>query len=169
MIEVCPICGEDFNIKPSRIKKCKVVCCSRECCNKSRSIRMLGENNHQFGLKGDKNASFKGLIINKRNNRQNDIWIYEPNHPFANSQGRVKFHRYIVEQNAIRFDIEVFVNIDGQFYLKQNYYDHHIDGNHDNNSVDNLQVVTKAEHRRLHNLMHPQKRDDITGRFLKEN
>lgn len=40
-------------------------------------------------------------------------------------------------------------------------------GNHNNNEFTNLQIVTRAEHRRLHNLMKAPTRDILTGRFIK--
>lgn len=42
---------------------------------------------------------------------------------------------------------------------------HHIDGNHTNNSADNLMVVTKSEHMKIHAGM---KRRDKSGCFVKE-
>lgn len=166
---VCPICGKAFSVKPSHLKRYKTVCCSRECNRKHRSIYMKGEGNHQYGLKGNKNASFKGNVISKKNNQQFDYWIYCPDHPYANRSKRVKLHRYVVEQNAERFNQKYFDEIEGKLYLRKDLFVHHIDGDHNNNSAENLQIVTKSEHRRLHNIMHPQVKDKKTGRFIKEN
>jgi dUTP pyrophosphatase len=126
---------------------------------------MSGSNNHQFGLRGSLNASFKGELTEKRNGTTNDFWIYVPNHPFCNKSGRVKYHRFLVEQLYHLFDPNSFVVIDGKSYLKPELYVHHIDGNHDNNDINNLQVVTREEHRSIHNRMNPQARDFETGRF----
>lgn len=165
---VCPICGKEFHVKPSHLKRYKTVCCSKECSRKPRSIYMSGEGNHQYGLKGDKNASFKGMLTQRKNSTQLDAWIYCPEHPYARSDGRVKLHRYIVEQNADYFDRSFFDEVNNHLYLRKDLFVHHIDGNHDNNNIENLQVVTKAEHRRLHNKMHPRPKDYKTGRFIKE-
>lgn len=43
---------------------------------------------------------------------------------------------------------------------------HHIDGNHSNNSVDNLKVLSKSEHMSIHASL---KRRDAYGRFINEN
>lgn len=161
----CPICGKTFHAAPSRLKKYKVVCCSMECSKKWRAELMRGEGNHQYGLKGDKNASFKGAYTKKRNGTVWDVFEYCPNHPYANKHGRVKVHRLIVERNYDRFDPACFDLIDGEHYLKKNLYVHHIDGNHDHNWVNNLEIVTRAEHRRIHNLENPQRKDPETGRF----
>ena len=56
----CEICGKLIHRKPYEITKNKHVTCSRECLNKLKSIIYSGQGNHQWGLKGDKNSSFKG-------------------------------------------------------------------------------------------------------------
>lgn len=163
----CPICKADFHVKPSHLKRFKQVCCSRDCSRALRRIRMTGCGNHQFGLTGNKNASFKGDEIKRKNNRLVDIMVYVPDHPYANKCGRVKKHRLIVEQHHDAFDDKFFEIVNGKKYLKKCFFVHHIDGNHGNNDVNNLAVVSRSEHRRLHNLMSPQKRDAISGRFCK--
>jgi len=55
----CPICGIEFYKKKSQLKKSKTSCCGRECSNKYMSTSFSGKNNHQYGLKGKLNASFK--------------------------------------------------------------------------------------------------------------
>ena len=163
----CPICGKFFYVKESRLKRYKTVCCSRECNRKARSIWMSGKGNHQYGLKGHLNSSFKDGITKKRNNNQVDYWIYIPNHPFASKSGRVKYHRYLVEQNFEKYDEKYFSAIGHRHYLKPEMLVHHKDGNHDNNDISNLQVVTKDEHRSIHNFMNPQERDKANGQFVK--
>ena len=167
---ICTQCGKAFYMKPSqmsRYERREGFFCSKDCFYKHKSGYMTGENNHQWGLKGNLNASFKGGRIRKRNNTQNDIWVYVPDHPFRNRYGRVKYHRYLVERSYSSgiFDPACFIMINGTWYLKPELYVHHKDGNHDNNDINNLQVVTKAEHRRIHNLMNPQAREVETGRF----
>lgn len=56
---ICPVCNKEFHCKPYHLKRCKTVCCSRECDLVMRQIRMSGSNNHQYGLKGSLNASYK--------------------------------------------------------------------------------------------------------------
>jgi len=80
----------------------------------------------------------------------------------------VKKHRLIVELNYRKFDCKYFALIDGRYYLKKQYVIHHIDGNHDNNDLGNLKIVTVMEHRHLHNLMSPQPKSRTTGRFIKQ-
>lgn len=102
----CAICGKGIHAAPSKLKATKVICCSMECSKKWRSIAMSGQGNHQYGLKGEKNASFKGRRTMKKNNHQYDIFEYCPDHPYANKSGRVKLHRLIVERNLEAFSSE---------------------------------------------------------------
>lgn len=148
---ICEICGKSFHRKPSALKRYKHHTCSKECLNKLKSILYSGEGNHQYGLKGELNASFKGEYTIKRNVNQIDIWKYVPTHPYCNRSGRVKLHRWIVEQNYTKFNPKYFEVIDDQIVLRKDSYVHHIDGNHDNNDINNLLPVTKAEHRSIHN------------------
>lgn len=161
----CEICGKEYHMKPSHLKRFKHHTCSRECCNKLKSILYKGSNNHQWGLKGDKNASFKGEKILKKNNGVIDIFVYIPNHPYANKNGRVLLHRYIVEQNYTMYNIKYFEEIDGKIFLRKDSHVHHINGDHNNNEPENLIPVTKSEHRSLHNNEVTIVRDVKTGRI----
>lgn len=161
----CEVCGKMFHRKQYRINKTKHLTCSRTCAYELRKVLYAGENNHQWGLKGPLNASYKGAEIQKRNNHLVDIHVYVPNHPNADKRGRVTKHRLLVEQHYERFDAKYFEEIDGQFYLKKSTQVHHINFNHDDNRIDNLMPVTKSEHRVIH-MMHLEIiRDISTGRI----
>lgn len=144
----CMVCGKHFHLKKSYRGKRTVWnghCCSYECGKKMRSITMIGSLNHQYGLRGNKNASFKtGIVIT--------CYGYEltlvPEHPFANCDGRVFTHRLVAEKYLLTD--ENSVEIDGVKYLSSKYSVHHKDFNKLNNSVDNLAVMTKGEHMKLH-------------------
>ena len=112
---------------------------------------MTGKGNHQYGLKGELNASFKGKEIIKHNNSVDDIMVYDPTHPYADKHGRVRKHRLLVEQNYKLFDSKFFLYEGGRIVLKKEYEVHHKDGNHNNNDINNLQVLTKGEHVSIHN------------------
>lgn len=162
----CATCGKKFYLKPSRIKSCKNgVTCSKECCNRYKSVWFSGENNHQYGLKGNLNASFKGEEISDTNHNIVDIRVYNPSHPYADEYGRVLKHRLIVEQNHELFDAKFFDIINGVYVLKREYQVHHKDKNHSNNNVNNLEVLTRSEHTSEHNLEKIIIRDPITGRI----
>ncbi len=124
-------------------------------------MRMTGENNHQFGLKGSQNASWKS---DERMSVYGYRMIRMPDHPFANTDGFVFEHRLVAERYLLNHENSVEVN--GIRYLKSEYDVHHIDGSKCNNMPDNLLVVTKAEHRRIHNHLNPMTRDHTTGQFI---
>ena len=146
----CSFCKEAMYMKPSRIKRAKnEVTCSKECSNQLKSIYMSGEGNHQYGLKGEKNASFKGAVIE----HHSYLYEYAPDHPYSNIAGRVRQHRLIVEKEFERFDSIFFENINDKKILKAEYDIHHIDENKQNNNIDNLQILTRGQHTSLHNKM----------------
>lgn len=109
----CEVCGKEFHLKPYALKKNKHHTCSRECLNKLKSTLYKGEGNHQYGIKGDKNSSFKGNVILRKNNRLIERMVYKPNHPHSDRNGRVKEHRLLVEQNYEMFDEKYFDVING--------------------------------------------------------
>lgn len=147
----CEVCGKKFHLKPYAIKHSKHHTCSRECLNKLKSILYKGEGNHQYGLKGDKNASFKGEVILRKNNNLIERMVYKPDNPYADCTGRVKEHRLIVEQHYEMFNPKYFEIIDNKHYLKKSVDVHHINFNHNDNRIENLIPLTRAEHTKLHN------------------
>ena len=164
----CTNCGKEFHLKPYKLAHVTGKCgtfCSRQCFAEYKKIWFVGENNHQFGLSGSKNASFKGKEIKKRNNTEVDVWVYVPEHKYANQAGRVKKHRLVVEQNYSLFDEKYFEVENGKHFLKPEIEVHHKDLNHDNNDITNLEPLTKSEHVSLHNKMNQIIRDD-KGRIV---
>ena len=165
----CTYCGKEFHVKQSQIDRYNRSCgifCSRECMNEYRKIWFKGSNNHQYGLKGKLNSSFKGQETEHQNHKITDIYVYCPNHPYADKNGRVVRHRLVVEQNSKMFDNEYFEVVNGITVLKKDFVVHHKDGNHNNDDVSNLEVMTLSEHTKLHNNMIPRQRDSKTGRFV---
>ena len=143
----CEICGLKMYMKPYRLKRLKNgITCSLVCANSLKKITFKGENNHQYGLKGKLNKSFKGDIVTKQNHKLIEYLVYKPDHPFVRSDNRVLLHRLIVEENFELFDKIFFVNIDGVCYLKPEYDVHHIDENHNNNEITNLKILNRSEH-----------------------
>lgn len=162
----CSVCGRLIYIKPSRLKKVKNgITCSKDCANILKSEYMKGENNHQYGLKGELNASFKGIEITKSNHNVNDILVYCPEHPFKRSDNRVKKHRLIIEENYNLFNPDYFLKIEGKMYLKPEIDVHHINGNHDDNSINNLELLTRSKHTTEHNKEKELVRDKL-GRII---
>ena len=152
---ICPICGTTFWVKPSRVKRVKTsICCSKECSNKLKETTYLGENNHQYGLIGDKNSSFKGKEIISN---LGYIFEYCPGHPKPCDKSikgsRVRQHRLVVERNHTKFNPEYFDIIDGWVVLKDEYDVHHINEIKTDNRLENLQILTREEHSSLHNAL----------------
>lgn len=162
----CEICGKLLHRKPYTLEKNKHVTCSRECLNKLKSILYTGEGNHQYGLKGELNASFKGKIIKKKNNKVVDVLIHESTHPYCDNNGRVKLHRLIVEQNYKRFDNKYFDKVNNRIVLKKTVDVHHLNFNHDDNRIENLVPLTKREHRILHSANNIIVRNKLNGRII---
>lgn len=166
----CAICGKEFHLKPYHIKRCKGdlgFCCSKECVSQLNKVRMRGENNHQFGLKGSRNASFIQGELKGKNHKLVDLMVYVGDwYKGYHENGRITKHRYLVELNHELFNSDAFEEKDGWFYLKKGYEVHHKDCNHDNNQIENLQVLTKGEHRSLHNKIRFIKRN-TKGQFIK--
>ena len=145
----CSICGKSFTRKQSQVNKCKDInnlTCSLDCSAKIRKTLMAGENNHQFGLTGQKNASWKSdEVITVYNYKR----IRVEDHPFRDINNFVLEHRLIAEQYLLTDNNSIEIN--GKKYLKPECAVHHIDFNRLNNSVENLYVF---ENESLHTLFH---------------
>lgn len=102
----CPICGASFHAKPFHVKKYKIVCCSMECSKEHRRQLMTGDGNHQHGLKGDLNASFKGKERLRANNRLTECMVYVGEWYKYATKGRVPKHRFVIEKNYANFSRE---------------------------------------------------------------
>ena len=160
----CTNCGESFHIKKSqkeRYNRNLGFFCSKDCLNMYKVNAYSGEGNHQYGLKGHLNSSFKGDLIERKNHKNVDIYKYVGYEYEGNQKGRVTLHRYLVQENAYLFGIDNFDLINGQHILKKGLDVHHIDHNHSNNDLDNLQVLTRSEHTSEHNKQKEIIRGDI--------
>ena len=80
-------------------------------------------------------------------------------HPYSkttdNYSWRVELHRAIYEAHLNNMSLEDFClackspnNL--KFINPKTHHIHHIDGNHSNNAIENLQCLTKAEHLKIH-------------------
>lgn len=161
----CEVCGKRFHIKESQLNRYKHHTCSKKCMNELKRTLYSGIGNHQYGLKGDLNASFKGKELTKINNDLVDIYVYCPDHPYANKNGRVVKHRLIVEQHYELFDFKYFEKVKGRVVLKKTTQIHHINEDHNDNRIENLIPVTRSEHKIIHNLFKDIVRDPKNGRI----
>ena len=158
----CPICGKQFHLKPYALKKSKTHYCSRACHREAKKEYMKGEKNHQFGLRGSKNASF---VSDYRLNRLGYYITRCENHPFCSKQGFVLEHRLVAEKYLLTDEFAVEVN--GKKYLNPDVEVHHINFDRTDNRPENLKIMAKNDHKKLHAKLNPQPKDPSTGRFIK--
>jgi len=158
----CPVCGKQFHRKPYAIKRTKNLCCSRACSAELRKTTMSGENNHQYGLKGNKNASWKS---DRKLSRYGYIQVRVLNHPFKDKAGFVFEHRLIAEKYLLTD--ENSVEIDGTRYLSPKYEVHHINFDRMDNRVENLVVLSHRDHKKVHNALNPNDVDE-QGHYKKK-
>jgi len=128
--KICKNCGKPCKIEPYREKEFKY--CSRRChglavlCSKKNRKKCI--ENHVFGKN---HPNWKG---GKRKHTEGYIEIKVKDHPYANSNGYVMEHRYIMEQHIGR-------------YLKREESIHHINGNKTDNRIENLELFSNnSEH-----------------------
>lgn len=142
----CAYCGKPLKLKPYKYNLTQNPCCSKECANQLKKEKYKGCSNHQFGLRGPLNASFKTGDLQDQNGKNIDIMVYSPDCPESNKTGRVKKHRLLIYQNKNRFNKCIFK--DDLIHPDINI--HHIDCDHDHNNIDNLVPLTKKQHKSLH-------------------
>lgn len=154
----CDYCGKPIYKRPGVLNKQRYKTCGGECLTILRSEYSKGEYNHQYGLKGAKNATYKGNTYKMKNWYKH---LRVPDHPYA-IDGFVREHRLVAEKYLLD-DINS-IEIDGMRYLRPEYEVHHINGLRIDNRPENLMVLTKSEHCSLHGKLKKNKRDEF-GRF----
>lgn len=158
----CSMCGKMFHKKPSQIKKYKNNFCSKLCLQQFQSINFTGKNNHQYGLKGKLNPTWKS---DEKISYYGYRLLRKLDHPFKNSEGFVFEHRLIAEKFLLNEENSIIV--DNKRYLSSDFVVHHKDFDRLNNEVNNLEIMKKGDHVSLHNKLdfNKHQRDEL-GRFI---
>lgn len=157
----CPICGKKFHKKPYALKNSKNHYCSRTCHNEAKKEYCKGKANHQYGLKGRLNASWKS---DRKVSKYGYIQIRCLGHPFKDGDDFVFEHRLVAEKYLLNDGNSV--TIDGKRYLSPMFVVHHINHNRQDNRTENLVVMTKSEHSKMHSHENPMPKDGQTGKFI---
>lgn len=150
---ICPICNKKFHLKPYRLARSKNHYCSIECHQKAKKEYMKGNKNHQYGLKGNKNATWKS---DRKITNYGYIKVRCLEHPFKDCDGFVFEHRLIAEKYLLNNENSIIIN--GKKYLSPHYIVHHKDFNKKNNNLSNLEVMTLQEHTSLHSKLRKSKK-----------
>lgn len=120
--------------KERGVELSKIEKSSAHRANISKSLKSFHKKNPELYL-GSKNPKWRGGFISDGHGRK---LVYSPNHPNPSKCGIYVYeYRLIMEKKLKR-------------YLKKNEVVHHKDGDHTNNHMDNLQVMTQSEHASIH-------------------
>ncbi len=144
---ICYICGKEFHVKESYLKglkNSKKITCSIGCNSVRQATDNLGENNPNFGNVGLKNPMTKIERITNSGYRL----VHAIDHPFAIDRFWIREHRLVAEHELMNDSQTVVIN--GIKYLSPEYDVHHKNEDKLDNHPDNLMILTRADHMKLH-------------------
>jgi hypothetical protein len=120
--------------------------CECGCGEMIPTINKLGKparfkNHHNIKI-GTQAIHWKG---GRTTNSQGYVLLYSPMHPYRNKQGYVREHRLAYEKYLTQLNKKIT-------YLPPSVEIDHIDGNRQNNNLNNLRIFTKKQHMSMHKL-----------------
>lgn len=119
----------------------------------SNKLRDMGCTLRELSICGHNNPNWKGgrMITNKG---ASYVYIYAPNHPNKTANNNILEHRFVMEQHLKR-------------YLTPEEIVHHINHIKNDNRIENLALVSKAEHAHIHfDEIVPTRKRNSKGRFI---
>ena len=137
----CLICGKPYYAYPHLKEKRKY--CSRRCVNKSK----MGKSNLRKGVQYTKKEGY--------------VFLYNPSHPFCNSQGYVRRSRLVMEKHLGRYlrPVEVMHHKGIKYPLSSIK-------NKQDDRIENLELfATNGNHSRFHSSL---RRRDKHGQLTKK-
>jgi len=140
---ICSICGKKFQnyISPSEILEGKDRVCSKECKAKLNSINNT-KGYYSICTKCGRNNVWN--FPSRKKKMCTECWKKRSETALSTDGYRIncmkKVHRTIMEEHIGR-------------KLKSTEIIHHIDFNKLNNSIENLQIVSRSEHNKIHKFL----------------
>lgn len=140
----CRQCGTDFEVPPSHAGR------RHYCSYKCRDSNSVHRQQKSANVAGARNPSWKGGRAQRV-----DGYVYRHvgrEHPFSTAEGYLLEHRAVMEE-WLRANDQAspwLVKLGNKLYLAAGVEVHHRDEGRGNNSIDNLECMTPAEHRRHH-------------------
>lgn len=136
---LCERCGKPFQTWPAWERKGSGKYCSFSCYNDVPKKPHFGEENSNW--KGGRTLHSGGYV-----------YVASAGHPFRSNGAYVFEHRLVMEEYLKQNDPhnKALIEIGGNLYLSPDYDVHHRDENRQNNKIENLLVLTKSDHKRLH-------------------
>lgn len=129
-----------------------------ECLSELRKLIYRDKNNPNYNNRGASNPLHKNdERITKDGYRL--IFIGDE-HPFAINRYWIREHRYIAEKYLMTE--EQSIEIDGKKYLNPIYDVHHKDLDGLNNSIENLEILLRSDHKKLHHKLKKEQNAKMT-------
>ncbi|OMD16236.1 HNH endonuclease signature motif containing protein [Paenibacillus odorifer] len=125
--KACEVCGDLFEVKPSHYEV-------RFTCSEACKYVRLGPRLKTLNLSGHDSVNWKG---GRTVTPAGYVLVYAPGNPMSNVRGYVREHRLVMSEHLGR-------TLTGDEVV------HHLDGDKANNVLDNLQLLTNAEHSAIH-------------------